>query len=607
MQQLLKVLNAREFVGKWAKRAMLAACVGIMMSACGTAAAADAKTTYDVHNTTTTTATHVVIDVGDCYTTPGCSYGQDSQVGVSDKYTGNTAGYAVGTYDEGKDANGDGLSGTIKDSYAGGHDSECAVVAVNNATSSGVLAAYSKLVGKDYADQDIVSISNVNDGDNVGFGYYATSAATPGSANTGETNTTKAKADTEKGYVLTYADVEYTSAYANAKQTNVALNELGTVINTKQDKLEAGKGIVIEGNTIKLNDDINVATINTTGNVTVGDDLVANGKIIIGDLANEGANVGVIGEKSAIIASTTKNGVKNSAVDNAAVIASDGGQALGKYSFVAASDPVYSTGEFSTILASEGSGEDAENGTTVASGQHSAILASKDSKATGDYSVVLAGTNAVASGDYSLAVGNGAQATANNSIALGNGAVADEENTVSVGSAGNEHRITNVANGTKATDAVNLRQLENEIRERKEAIAKVGANAAAMASIAYQPMRPGESQLAIGTGNYKSKTAVAAGLAYQLNNRLMVNAKIATGNGENMVGMGLSYRFGGHDVRKVAEENVPGQMTLEQVEMKAAMESQNFKMNEALTQVNAENAELKERLAKLEAIILKNK
>jgi autotransporter adhesin len=71
------------------------------------------------------------------------------------------------------------------------------------------------------------------------------------------------------------------------------------------------------------------------------------------------------------------------------------------------------------------------------------------------------GNGAVASGASSTAVGNSAQATGNNSMAIGAGSVATQANTVSVGSAGNERQIKNVAAGTQATDAVNVSQLQS--------------------------------------------------------------------------------------------------------------------------------------------------
>lgn len=114
-----------------------------------------------------------------------------------------------------------------------------------------------------------------------------------------------------------------------------------------------------------------------------------------------------------------------------------------------------------------------------------------DSQAAGAESVAI-GPQAIALGASAIATGNGAQAngagsialganaitTSSNGIALGAGATADRagmngqkelfsnvsvlstQGGVSVGSAGSERQITNVAGGTQATDAVNVRQLQ---------------------------------------------------------------------------------------------------------------------------------------------------
>ncbi|HFV0857749.1 TPA: YadA-like family protein [Escherichia coli] len=71
------------------------------------------------------------------------------------------------------------------------------------------------------------------------------------------------------------------------------------------------------------------------------------------------------------------------------------------------------------------------------------------------------GVDANAQGKDSVAIGSGSIAAADNSVALGSGSVANEENTISVGSSTNQRRITNVAAGVNATDAVNVSQLKS--------------------------------------------------------------------------------------------------------------------------------------------------
>ena len=83
---------------------------------------------------------------------------------------------------------------------------------------------------------------------------------------------------------------------------------------------------------------------------------------------------------------------------------------------------------------------------------------------------IARGTNAVAIGaganaiaDGSIALGASSRVTGFNSVAIGINSVAQETNQVSVGDEGRERRISNLAAGTKGTDAVNLNQLTDAI------------------------------------------------------------------------------------------------------------------------------------------------
>ncbi|KWH12447.1 hypothetical protein WT59_16830 [Burkholderia territorii] len=64
-----------------------------------------------------------------------------------------------------------------------------------------------------------------------------------------------------------------------------------------------------------------------------------------------------------------------------------------------------------------------------------------------------------ASADSATAIGYGAKALNVQSLALGAGSRADRDNSVSVGSATLQRQITNMAAGTKSTDAVNVSQI----------------------------------------------------------------------------------------------------------------------------------------------------
>lgn len=76
-------------------------------------------------------------------------------------------------------------------------------------------------------------------------------------------------------------------------------------------------------------------------------------------------------------------------------------------------------------------------------------------------------------------------------------------------------------------------------------ISKVGAGAAALAGLHYAEFEPGSKfSMALGTGNYKSKTAMAFGGQYHFDRNTSMNLAATVGNGENMISAGLTFRFG---------------------------------------------------------------
>ena len=136
----------------------------------------------------------------------------------------------------------------------------------------------------------------------------------------------------------------------------------------------------------------------------------------------------------------------------------------------------------------------------------------------------------------------------------------------------NNQKVTNVADGEVAegsTDAVNGGQLhqtnqrvatvenrmdgvenrmdrvETRVDNLDNRIDKVGASAAAMANL--HPMDFDEDSkvsVAAAVGNYRSETAGALGVFYRPTDRVMMNISTSFGNGENMVGGGVSFKLG---------------------------------------------------------------
>ena len=122
--------------------------------------------------------------------------------------------------------------------------------------------------------------------------------------------------------------------------------------------------------------------------------------------------------------------------------------------------------------------------------------------------------------------------------------------------------ITGVADGVKATDAVNMRQLgalNNQVETNTTNISllngrvdvlgnrvnRVGAGAAALAGL--HPLdydSENKWNFAAGYGNYKGANAVAVGAFYRPDENKMISLGGSFGGGENMVSAGISVKVG---------------------------------------------------------------
>lgn len=212
--------------------------------------------------------------------------------------------------------------------------------------------------------------------------------------------------------------------------------------------------------------------------------------------------------------------------------------------------------------------------------------------ATGAGSLAVSGDDknpASATGTNSDAIGAGASAPNNNSVALGNASGTNRDNSVSVGSAGHERQITNVADATEATDAVNLRQMEagdaqtltqanshadagdartlqsaqtyadlgdartlsqanaytDKVFSRVEKkINSAGAAASAMgimAGTAAGNTQAGRSRIAVGVANYNGQSALAVGYQRTIGDRMTLTLGASMCGSERVVGAGMAY------------------------------------------------------------------
>jgi hypothetical protein len=124
-----------------------------------------------------------------------------------------------------------------------------------------------------------------------------------------------------------------------------------------------------------------------------------------------------------------------------------------------------------------------------------------------------------------------------------------------VGSPGTERQITNVADGTAGTDAVNMRQLNQMGNQLGSRIDKVGAMSAAMSALeplGYDPDQP--TQISLGGGQYNGQTAAAIGIHHYTNNSVLLNVGFAISGGEKMARAGVTWKMGKSKAKETAAD-----------------------------------------------------
>ncbi|WP_415750221.1 beta strand repeat-containing protein [Burkholderia pyrrocinia] len=262
------------------------------------------------------------------------------------------------------------------------------------------------------------------------------------------------------------------------------------------------------------------------------------GKLELGDGSGSGSGGGDLiggsgGSGGAIVPPKPGNGSDNVAIGSGSTIAdgANNGTAIGSGSNVG--------GTGGTAI---GSGSNAGGEGSSAVGQ--------DSKAGGKDSVAI-GRGSSASDEGSVAVGQGSSvaAGAGNSVAIGQGSVATESNTVSFGSAGNERRLTNIADGINASDAATKGQLDRAVGGLQGQINDVSKNAysgiaAATALTMIPGVDPGKTlSFGIGGATYKGYQAVAFGGEARITQNLKMKAGVGLSSGGNTVGVGASYQW----------------------------------------------------------------
>lgn len=144
----------------------------------------------------------------------------------------------------------------------------------------------------------------------------------------------------------------------------------------------------------------------------------------------------------------------------------------------------------------------------------------------------------------------------------------------------NDQKITNVAPGELAPDskdAVNGSQLysTNQRVDRLDSrVDKVGASAAALANL--HPLDFDEDSkvsVAAAVGNYGSAAAGALGVFYRPTDRVMLNVSSSFGNGENLVGGGVTFKLGRSSKRLEQAENTNAALAKQVNELQARLDA----------------------------------
>ena len=149
------------------------------------------------------------------------------------------------------------------------------------------------------------------------------------------------------------------------------------------------------------------------------------------------------------------------------------------------------------------------------------------------------------------------------------------------------NQIHNVAAGTANTDAATVGQVRAAAHALNNRVNEAGAHAAALAAmnpLSYDPLK--KSQVMAGVGSYKGNKALALGVAHYANEDTLFNVGVAVGDGSNMVNAGVTYRFGGED-SAVPERYKGGPI------------SSVYVMQDEVSALKAENAEMKEQMKML--------
>ncbi len=204
-----------------------------------------------------------------------------------------------------------------------------------------------------------------------------------------------------------------------------------------------------------------------------------------------------------------------------------------------------------------GGGSGGGSGGVVAPGKGAGSVAVGTGSTADGRGAVAMGSGSRADGNGAVAIGEGAAATGHNSVAIGAGSSADRDNEFSVGAQGNERVVSNVAAGVRATDAVNVQQMEDRFKAEREytdrrftqldrRLDRMGAISAAYAGMAINTAGlSGDNRIGAGVGAQNGRSALAVGYQRILGEKRNVSVSLGgafSGSDQSLsAGAGFSW------------------------------------------------------------------
>ncbi len=175
--------------------------------------------------------------------------------------------------------------------------------------------------------------------------------------------------------------------------------------------------------------------------------------------------------------------------------------------------------------------------------------------------------------------------------------------------------IKNIGEGTDPTDAINknqfdrainnigtgMNQINNRVNKLDTRISRVGAGAAALASLHPLEFSPeAKWEVTAGVGNYRGANAVALGAFYRPNGDTMVSIGTSYGGGENMVNAGVTWRVGEGETA-----NYPSKQAMAQEidSLKSVVADQSGQLQAQNSKIEAQSEQLEEQNKKIEQLM----